>query len=48
MCLNETYSKDRVGKHLPDEFPSQNGLKKGNVLWPFIFSFDLEYAIRNV
>jgi hypothetical protein len=29
MCLNETYSKVRIGKHLSDSFPIQNGLKKG-------------------
>jgi hypothetical protein len=28
MCLNETYSKVRVGKHLSDKFPIQNGLKQ--------------------
>jgi hypothetical protein len=28
MCLNETYSKVRVGKLLSDKFPIQNGLKK--------------------
>jgi hypothetical protein len=27
MCLNETYSKVRVGKLLSDKFPIQNGLK---------------------
>jgi hypothetical protein len=27
MCLNETYSKARVGKLLFDEFPIQNRLK---------------------
>jgi hypothetical protein len=27
MSLNETYSKVRVGKHLPDKFPIQKGLK---------------------
>jgi hypothetical protein len=27
MCLNETYSKVRVGKLLSDKFPTQNGLK---------------------
>jgi hypothetical protein len=27
MCLNETYSKVHIGKHLPDNFPLQNGLK---------------------
>jgi hypothetical protein len=28
MCLNETYSRVRVGKHLSDTFPIKNGLKK--------------------
>jgi hypothetical protein len=28
MCLNETYSKVRKGKHLSDSFLTQNGLKK--------------------
>jgi hypothetical protein len=27
MCLNETYSKVRVGKLLSDKFPIQNGQK---------------------
>jgi len=27
ICLNETYSKIRVGKLLSDTFPVQNGLK---------------------
>jgi uncharacterized protein YdeI (BOF family) len=30
MRLNETYSKVRIGKHLPDSFPIQNGLKQGD------------------
>jgi hypothetical protein len=30
MCLNETYSKVRIGKHLSDRFPIQNGLKRGD------------------
>jgi hypothetical protein len=28
MCLNETYSKVRIGKHLSDRYPIQNCLKK--------------------
>jgi hypothetical protein len=28
MCLNETYSKVHMGKHLSDSFPIQNGLKQ--------------------
>jgi hypothetical protein len=30
MCLNETYSRFRVGKHLSDTFPIKNGLKQGD------------------
>jgi hypothetical protein len=28
MCWNETYNRVRVGQHLSDMFPIQNGLKK--------------------
>jgi hypothetical protein len=48
MCLNETYSKVRIGKHLSDNFPIQNGLKQGDALSPLLFNFTLEYAIRKV
>jgi hypothetical protein len=48
MCLNETYSKVRVGKLLSDKFPIQNGLKQGDALSPLLFSFALEHAIRIV
>jgi hypothetical protein len=48
MCLNETYSKVRVGKLLSDKFPVQNGLKQGDALLPLLFNFALEYAIRKV
>jgi hypothetical protein len=34
MCLIETYSKVRIGKHLSDSFPVQNGLKQGDALSP--------------
>jgi hypothetical protein len=27
ICLNGTYSKVHIGKHLSDSFPIQNGLK---------------------
>jgi hypothetical protein len=30
MCLNETYSKICVGKHLSDNFRIQDGLKEGD------------------
>jgi hypothetical protein len=41
MCLNETYRKVRLGKHLSDIFPIQNGLKQGDALSPLLFSFAL-------
>jgi hypothetical protein len=36
MCLNETCSNVRIGKHLSDAFPSQNGLKHGDILSPLL------------
>jgi hypothetical protein len=48
MCLNETYNKECIGKHLSDNFPIQNGLKQGDALSPLFFTFALEYAIRKV
>jgi hypothetical protein len=33
---------------LSDNFPIQNGLKQGDDLWPLLFNFALEYAIRKV
>jgi hypothetical protein len=48
MCLNETFSKVRVGKHLSYNFPIQNGLNQGDSLSPLLFNFALEYAIRKI
>jgi hypothetical protein len=48
MCLNETYSKVLIGKHLSDSFPIKNGLKQGEVLSPLLFNFALEFAIKTV
>jgi hypothetical protein len=48
MCLSETCSKIRIGKHLSGEFPIQNCLKQGDALSPLLFNFALEYAIRKV
>jgi hypothetical protein len=48
MCLNETYSKVRIGKHLSESFLIQNSLKQGDALSPLLFNFALEYAIRKV
>jgi hypothetical protein len=48
MCLNETYSRVQVGKHLADMFHVRNGLKQGDALLPLLSTFALEYAIRRV
>jgi hypothetical protein len=45
MCLNETYSKVCIGKHLSDNFP---GLKQGDALLPLFYNFVSEYATRKV
>jgi hypothetical protein len=47
-CLNETYSKICIGKHLSESFPIQNGLKQGDALSPLLFNFALEYAVTKV
>jgi len=47
MCMNETYSRVRVGKNLSDTFLIRNVLKQ-DVLKPFLFKFALEYTIRRV
>jgi len=38
MCLNEIYSRVRVGKHLSGMFPIMNGLKQGYALTPLPFT----------
>jgi hypothetical protein len=48
MCLNEMYTKVRIGTHSFDNFPIQNGLKQGDALMPLLFNFALKYAIRKV
>jgi hypothetical protein len=48
MCLNETYSKVRMGKHLPERFRTRNGLQQGDALSALLFNFALEYAIKKV
>jgi sorting nexin-29 len=47
MCLNETYSRVRVGKNLSDMFPIKSGLKR-DALSPLPFNFALVYAVRRV
>jgi len=46
MCLNETYSRVRGGKHLSDTYPIKNGLKKREALLPLLFNFTSDSAIR--
>ena len=46
MCLNETYSRVRVGRHLSDMFPIKNSLKLGDALSQLLFNFVLKCAIR--
>jgi hypothetical protein len=46
MCLNETCYKVCIEKHLSDNFPIKNGLKRRDALSPLLFNFALEYAIR--
>jgi hypothetical protein len=48
MCLNITYSKICIGKHLSHIFPIQNGLKQGDAPSPLLFNFGLKYVIRKV
>jgi hypothetical protein len=48
MCLNDTYSRVQVGKHLSDVFPTRNALKQGEVLLLLLFNCVLEYAIWRV
>jgi hypothetical protein len=48
MCLNETYSKVHIGKHLSNSFPIQNVLKHRDALSPLLFNFALVYAVRKV
>jgi hypothetical protein len=48
MWSNEAYSKVRIGKHLSDNFPFQNGLGQGDALTPLLFNFALEYSIKTV
>ena len=46
MCLNETYSRVQVGKHLSDMFPIKKGLKQGDDLSLMLLNFPLKYGIK--
>jgi len=45
MCLNETYSRVSVGKHMYDMLHIKSVMKQ-DALSPLFFNFALEYAIR--
>jgi hypothetical protein len=47
MCLNDTYGRVQVGKHLFDMFPIRNALKQ-EVLLLLLFNCVLEYAIWRI
>jgi hypothetical protein len=48
MCLNESYSRVRIGKQMSDVFSIKNGLKQGDVLSPLPIKSVLGYAIRRL
>jgi hypothetical protein len=48
ICLNETYSKVRIGKHFSDTFTVQNVPIQGDALSPLLFNFVLEYVISKI
>jgi hypothetical protein len=45
MCLNETYSNVRIGKHSSDSFPIQIGLFQRDALLPLLFNSALEMPL---
>jgi hypothetical protein len=48
VCRTLAYGEVRVGKHLSDVFPFQNGLKHGAAVSPLLLKLTLEYTIRKV
>ena len=48
ICVNETYSRVRIGKNLSHMFPIRNGVKQRDALSPLLFNFAVEFAIRRV
>jgi hypothetical protein len=47
MCLNETYSKVHIGKHLSDMCPIRNGLRLGHAFLPLLFNCDIRKVQEN-
>jgi hypothetical protein len=39
LCLNEMYSKVRIGRYLSDNFPISNYLNQGDALSPLLFNY---------
>ena len=48
MCLNETYKRVRLGKHLSGTIPIKNDLRQVDASSALLFNFALQYAIRRV
>ena len=48
MCLNKTYGRVRLGKHLTDIFTVKNDLKEGDALSPLLFNFASDSAVKKV
>ena len=48
ICLNETYSRVWVDKHLSDMFPIKSVLRQGDALLPLLCNFAINYAFRRV
>lgn len=48
MCLNETYIRVQVDKHLSGTFGIKHGFQQVDDLSPLFFNFILEYTIRRV
>ena len=48
MCLKATCNSGRLGKYLSYTFCIKNGLKSRDVLWLWLFTITLDYAIRKV
>jgi hypothetical protein len=46
MCLNETYSKACLDKHLSYAIHIQNGLNQGDALSSLLFNFYLDMSSR--
>jgi hypothetical protein len=42
------YSKVHIRNYLSENFPIQNGLKKGDALLPLLSNLAFNYAIRKV